>query len=101
MTLEERKDVVRRAIAAEAARCVGLVVGERRRLWMGLLAEMAQAFGIGPDEFAALLFGAVLDGMSDPEAAVRDYRLPAEFENAVLVEIERRKPPRKTDVFNV
>jgi hypothetical protein len=29
------------------------------------------------------------------------YRLPAEFESAVLAEIERRKPPRKADVFNV
>jgi hypothetical protein len=101
MTLEQQKRLVRRAIASETARCAGLAVGERRRLWMRLVTEIAQTFGIEPDDFAALFFGAVLDGIADPEAAVRDYRLPAEFEAAVLAEIERRKPPPEADVFNV
>jgi len=91
-----------RAVRAQiAARTTGLAVGERRRRsWMRIVIETAEAFGVAPDEFAALFFGAALDGLADPEAALCDYHLPAKFEAAILTEIERRKRPREADVFN-
>jgi len=64
--------------------------------WQCVVAELAAILGVEPEAFAVVWCDLALN----PLDWLGRARLPQRFEDAVLAEMDQRKPPPEIDVFD-